>query len=145
MADSVELLELREAWTPPPAKALDKEVWQAWLAKNREQSRRSAAAWTKAVKWVSIASLLAAAVIWSHLAPFDIVIRFVVTAGAIVVMSQAFEARQYTIALAFGALALLYNPVAPVFNFSGDWQRAVVAASTIPFAASLAWRRAVVQ
>ena len=27
-------------------------------------------------------TLLAAAVIWSHLAPFDIVIRFVVTAGA---------------------------------------------------------------
>jgi hypothetical protein len=132
----------REAWAPPPAKALDEEVWQAWLAKGREQSRRTAAAWTKAVKWVSIAGLLAAAVIWSHLAPFDVVIRFVVTGGAIVVMFQAFQARQYTVAAAFGALALLYNPLALVFNFSGGWQRAVVAASAIPFAASLAWHRA---
>jgi hypothetical protein len=38
-------------------------------------------------------------------------------------------------------LRSLYNPVAPVFSFSGGWQHAVVVASTVPFVASLAWRR----
>jgi uncharacterized protein DUF6804 len=144
MFTSVEVQGPREAWTPPPAKALDPGVWQTWLEKNREESRRTTAAWMRTVKWVSIAALLAAAGMWSHLGAFDVAIRFVVTAGAIVVMSQAFQARQYSIGAAFAAIALLYNPIVPVFDFSGGWQRAVVAASTIPFAASLAWRRAAV-
>jgi hypothetical protein len=55
------------------------------------------------------------------------------------VMLQAFPARQYAFATVFGALALLYNPVAPTFSFAGDWQRVVVMASAIPFAGSLAW------
>lgn len=41
----------------------------------------------------------------------------------------------------FAALALLYNPVAPVFSFSGDWQRALLIASAIPFGVSLTWRK----
>jgi hypothetical protein len=58
------------------------------------------------------------------------------------VMLQAFSARHYAGAVVFGALALLYNPVAPAFGFAGDWQRVAVAASAIPFIASLAWRGA---
>jgi hypothetical protein len=61
-------------------------------------------------------------------------------AGAILVMFQTFQARQYAFAAVFGALALLYNPVAPVFSFSGDWQRALVLSSAVPFIASLAGR-----
>lgn len=84
-------------------------------------------------------ALLAAAGLWSHLAPFEPVIRFVVTAGALVVMFQAFQARHYAVTAAFGALALFYNPVASAFGFSGDWQRVVVVASAAPFLASLVW------
>ena len=94
------------------------------------------------MKWASIAALLAAAGLWSHLAPFEFAVRFLVTAGAMVVMFQAFQLRRYAVAALFGALALFYNPVAPAFNFSGDWQRAVVVASAIPFVASLALRNA---
>lgn len=61
---------------------------------------------------------------------------------AMVVMFQAFQARYYVVAAVFGAFALFYNPVAPAFSFPGDWQRAVVLASAIPFVASLAWRNA---
>ena len=125
--------------SPPPARPLDEAVWQAWVAKGRAQDRRSRAAQIKAVKWVSIAGLLAAAVLWSHLAPFEFVVRFLVTASAMVVMFPAFQARHYAVAAVFGALALFYNPVAPAFSFSGDWQRAVVAASAVLFVASLAW------
>ena len=131
--------ESQNAWAPPAARPLDEAVWQAWVAKGRAQDRRSSAARINAVKWASIVALLAAAGLWSHLAPFEFVVRFLVTATAMVVMFQAFQVRYYAIAAVFGALALFYNPVAPVFNFSGDWQRAVVVASAVPFVASLAW------
>jgi hypothetical protein len=130
--------ESQSAWAPPAARPLDEAVWQAWVAKGRAQDRRSGAARIKAVKWDSIAGLLAAAGLWSHLGPFEVVVRFLVTASAMVVMFQAFQARYYAVAAVFGALALLYNPVAPAFSFSGDWQRAVVA-SAVTFVASLAW------
>jgi uncharacterized membrane protein YccC len=93
------------------------------------------------VKWVSIAGLLVAAGFWSQLAPYEVIIRFIVAAGATILMFQAFGARHYAVAAVFGALALLYNPVVPVFSFSGDWQRAMVVATAIPFVATLTWRK----
>src|SRR5437763_1735194 len=141
MPDFVESeeLEVQNAWVPPAARPLDEAVWQAWVAKGRAQDQRSTAARTKAVKWASVAGLLAAAGLWSHLGPFDVVVRFLVTASAMVVMFQAFQARYYVVTAVFGAIALSYNPVAPAFSFSGDWQRVVVAASAVLFIASLAW------
>jgi len=120
---------------------LDEAVWQAWVAKGRAQERRSDAAHSKAVKWASIAALLVAAGLWAQLAPYEVVIRFIVAAGATVVMFQALHARHYAVAAVFGALALLYNPVVPVFSLSGDWSRAMVVASAIPFVASLTGRK----
>jgi hypothetical protein len=35
------------------------------------------------------------------------------------VMFQALQARRYALAVVFGALALLYNPVVPELSFSG--------------------------
>ena len=132
---------LREAREPPPLKASDEAAWQAWVAKGRARERQSNAARVKAVKWVSIAALLVTAGLWSQHATYDVVVRFIVAAGAIVVMLNLFHTRRYTFAAAFGALALLYNPVVPLFSFSGDWQRAVVVASAAPFVAALAWRQ----
>lgn len=95
----------------------------------------------KAVKWITAATLLVAAGLWSHLAPYEVLVRFIVALGATFVMFHAFDARHYATGTVFGALVLLYNPLAPAFAFSGDWQRALVAASAAPFVASLAWRR----
>ena len=122
----------------PAVKLLDEAVWQAWLEKGRAQDARSRAARAKAVKWVSIAALLAAAGFWPH--PYDVVVRFIVAGGALVVMFHAIHAKQYIFAAVCAALALLYNPVVPVFSFSGGWQRAVVLASAVPFVVSLAAR-----
>jgi hypothetical protein len=94
----------------------------------------------KVVKLASIAVLLAAAGLWSYLTPYAVVVRFMVVAAAIAVMVQAFHARHYALAVAFGTLALLYNPVVPVFSFSGGWRRALLLASAIPFVLALAWR-----
>jgi len=129
----------RDAWTPPPSQPLNEAVWQAWVAKGRVLDRRRSARRIQAVQWVSIASLLAAAGVWSYIGPFDRLVRFLVTAGAMILMFQAFQAKYYAVAAAFGALALCYNPVAPAFRFSGDWHRALVGASVVPFIASLVW------
>jgi hypothetical protein len=138
MSALVGLQELREVWEPPAAKPLDEAVWQAWVKKGRARDRRNKAVCLEAVKWVSLAGLLAVAGQWSHSAPYEVVIRFVVAGGSIVLMLQALATRHYALAALFGALALLYNPVEPLFSFSGDWPRLVVLASAVPFLASLA-------
>jgi hypothetical protein len=136
---AVELQRPRDAWTPPPSQPLNEVVWQAWVAKGRAQDRRTSATRIRAVKWVSIAGLLAAAGVWSHVAPFEAMLRFLVTATAIVLMVQALQSKFYAVAVAFGVLALCYNPVVPAFSFSGDWHRAFVGASVVPFIVSLVW------
>ena len=141
MSTSVELLTLKEVWTPPPVKPLDERAWQAWVVKGRTQDRRRSAGFMKGLQWVSIAGLLAAIGYWPHLGPYDVVVRFVVAAGALAMMFQALRSRHYVVAPVFGALVLLYNPVVPVFGFSGQWQSALVVASAVPFVASLAWRQ----
>jgi hypothetical protein len=126
----------------PFTKPLDEAVWQAWLAKGRAREQRGSAARVKAATWASIGGLLATAGLWSHLTPYEVIIRFIVAGTAMVVMFQAFHARHYAVAAVFGGLALIYNPILPAFSFSGDWQRTLVVASTVPFVASLAWRNA---
>jgi hypothetical protein len=73
-------------WEPPLAKALDEAVWQAWVGKGRARDRRHSAALMSTVKWVSIAGLLAAVASWSDLTPYEGVARYLVAAGAVVVM-----------------------------------------------------------
>ena len=140
MSASIGLQELSDVREPSLSKRLDETVWQGWMEKGRARDRRNSAALLMAVKWVSLAGLLVVAGLWSHITPYDVVARFVVAAGAIVLMFHAIHAGHYALAAVFGTLAFLYNPVAPVFSFSGEWQRVVVVVSAAPFIASLASR-----
>ena len=124
----------------PLMKPLDEAVWQAWVAKGRALEQRRSAARVRAAKLVSIAGLLGAAGLWSHLTPYEVVVKFIVAAASLVVMFAALNAKQYLIAAVSAMLVLLYNPLVHVFTFSGDWRRALVAASAVPFAVSLGWR-----
>jgi hypothetical protein len=144
MSTSVTLEKTQDVPALPLARPLDESVWQAWVLRGREQDERSHAAGMKAVTWISLATLLlaAAAGFWSHITPYEVAVRFLLAAGGLVLMFQAFHTRHYFFATVFGALALLYNPVAPVFSFSGEWQSAFVMASAVPFIASLTWRKA---
>lgn len=139
MSNVAGLKESAAGWEPLATKALDEAMWNDWVAKGREREQRSNARLVKAVKWVSLATLFAAAVLGSHVIPYEVVVRFIVSAGALVVMFQAFHWRHYAFAAVFGALVLLYNPVVPVFSFAGDWQRFVVVTSALPFIGALAW------
>jgi hypothetical protein len=122
------------------AKPLDEAVWHAWVAKGRAADERGRSSRLRALKLGSIATLLSAAVLWSRAMPFEIAVRFLVLAGAIAVMLQSLGTGRYLFAAVFAALAVLFNPIAPQFEFSGDWQRALLVASAAPFVASLAWR-----
>lgn len=140
MSTSAGLSVSTRVWEPPMSKPLDEAAWQVWDAKGRARDKRGSATRMNAVKWVSITVLLVAAALWSQLTPYEVVVRFSVAAGAIFVMFQAFAVRRYTVGAVLGAIALLYNPVAAVFSFSGDWQRVLVVVSALPFVASLSWR-----
>jgi hypothetical protein len=133
----VGLQEPQGIWEPPLSKPLDDAAWQAWVAKGGAQDRRDSAARIRAVKWVCIAGLLAAAGLWPQLARYEVAVRFLVAIGALVLMVHAFETHRYALTGVFGALAFLYNPVMPMFGLSGNWQHALVLASAIPFALSL--------
>jgi hypothetical protein len=137
MSTSGALQELRNVPEPTP---LNEAVWEAWVEKGHARDRRSSASRQVAVQWVSLAALVVVAGLWSRLAPFDLVARFVLTAGAIFMTFHAIHAGHFVLGVAFAGIALLYNPVAPVARFSGDWPRAAVFASAIPFIASLTAR-----
>ena len=128
----------------PMSAPLDEAVWQAWARKGRVREEKGNAARIKAVTWISLAGLLlaAGAGLWSHLTPFDAEVRFLVAAGALVLMFQAFHKGNHALGVVLAVLAVLYNPVAPLFSFSGEWQRAFLMVSALPFVASLTWRNA---
>ena len=107
MSTSVVLQEFQATVQPSAASPLDEAVWKEWLAKGHAREQRNSARRFKVVKLVSIVVLLTTAAFWSCLAPFDIVVRFIVAVGAVVVMLQTLHARNYASA---AALALLYQP-----------------------------------
>ncbi len=133
MSSSVQLKSFPHDWVPPAPKPLDQAVWSAWVSKGRARDARSSAARLSVVKWASAATLIAAAALWAHLGPYSILVHFAVMLGAIAVMFHCVRVRQYAFAAVFGLLALIYNPVAPLISFLGDWQRALVLASAAPF------------
>jgi len=139
MSISVDLREPNDTFAPAPAQAND-AMWKAWVAKGRARERRNTARRVQAVKSTAIAVLLATAAFWTELAQYAVAIRFVVVVSAVVVMLQQFHANRYATAALFGVLALIYNPIAPVFDFAGDWQRVFIAASSLSFIASMLWR-----
>jgi mannose/fructose/N-acetylgalactosamine-specific phosphotransferase system component IID len=121
---------------PEPLEEMDRRAW----AGEHPPKKRGGSEIIKAVKWASIVGLFALAGLWSRVTPFEVVARFIVDAGAIVVMAQALLARHYAVATVAAALVFLYNPLAPVFYLSGEWQRAMLVASATPFLVSLVWR-----
>jgi len=126
-------------WETPPVKPLNEAIWQAWLAKGAARDRRSSNGYALAAKCVLMVVLLFTAALWSRLTPYEVVVRFIVAAGAMLLVAQAAKAKSYAFAAVFAALAVLYNPVAPVLSFAGDWQRALVMACTVPFIAAFGW------
>jgi len=90
----------------------------------------------KIMKWVSIGALVAMS--WRPAANYQLLLSFVVCMGAIIVVQEAVQAREYLWGAGFVGLALLFNPILPVFKPSGNLLRLVVLVCIAPFALSLA-------
>jgi hypothetical protein len=138
MSIAVALQELEEVQEPPIFKQFDEADWPVWPAEH-PPTRPGRSAVITAVKWASIVGLVALGGLWSRYTPFEVEARFIVAAGAIFVMARSLLARRYAVVVVCGALFLLYNPLAPLFDLSGNWQRAVFVATAAPFLASLIW------
>jgi hypothetical protein len=135
-----ETRESQRGAQPAPAAAFDEAAWQSWLTKSRLQDTRRAHTRLETVKMASILGLLATAVFWPYVAPYEIVLRFAATMAAGFVMLHAIRSRHYMLATFFGAIALLYNPVAQLFPASDDLKRVLLVMSAAPFILSLGWR-----
>jgi hypothetical protein len=96
---------------------------------------------TKIMKWITMAALLTAAMLWRSAANsqfLQFLLGFVVCFGAGVVVMQALRAKKFVWAVGFAGIALLFNPLVPVLPFDGEWGRLLVLVSIVPFAVSLA-------
>lgn len=132
-----ELKSSTETWKTLTVKPLDEARWQAWKEKGCAQDKKDLQTRMKTLTWSLFVALLAVVGFWFQLAPYDIVIRCFVAAGAIGLIANAIHNRHYSIAVVFAGLAILYNPVAPLFASAGNWQRLLVLLSAVPFVASL--------
>jgi len=68
---------------------------------------------TKIMKWVCISALLLA-VIWRSSANYQLLLEFLVCAGAVLLVLRAWRMGKYPWAAGFTAIAVLFNPVAPI-------------------------------
>jgi hypothetical protein len=68
---------------------------------------------------------------------YELLLTIVIFMGAIVVLQQAVTEREYFWAAGFAAIALMFNPDAPLFQVLGDWFRLTALACTAVFAISL--------
>ena len=136
MSTAVALQVLTDVEEP---RLLDEPEWQEWAVESAPGIWGRSAV-MRAGKWASIGGLLALGGLWSRLTPFEVVARCIVDAGAIIVMAGFLMERRYALVAISGSLAVLYNPLAPVFNLSGGWQRAALVGCATPFLASVIWR-----
>jgi len=67
---------------------------------------------TKTIKWSAIAALVGC--LLSQFPDLKVVLRFVITAAALVVVTQAASMRRYVWTTLFLIIACLYNPVLPI-------------------------------
>jgi hypothetical protein len=72
------------------------------------------------MKWGSAAGLLLLATSWHTGANYRLLLDLVVSVGAIVVVTQAVRAKQFFWACGFVGMALILNPIVPVFTPAGN-------------------------
>ena len=93
---------------------------------------------TKTMKCFSIAALLLAMAFWPASSGYQTELNWIVSAAAIVIGIQACRTGDYLWSTGFLALAVLFNPVFPLFRLSGMLGLALVVLGIAPFAVSLA-------
>ena len=91
----------------------------------------------RVVKWLCVAALFVAFVLWQWIAAYEFPLRAVVCAGAAVVAVQAFHSAKHLWAICFLAIALLFNPAIPVLPLADRLGLAAIVLAAAAFAVSL--------
>jgi hypothetical protein len=89
------------------------------------------------MKWTSIVALLLAVVFWKAAPDYQRELNLIVAMAAAFVFVQAYRAGKHLWAVGFAGIALLFNPVVPMFRLGGDPGLGLVVFSIVPFAMSL--------
>lgn len=132
------MMEPQIAYKPPPAMPLDEARWSAWIEKGRAHDRRVSAALWRGLKGLSMMALIAAATLWSNQLPYDGVARFAISAAALAAAVLFSCVRQYAMAAVTGAIALVFNPIAPALSLAGDWRRLLLVVTAVLLVAAFA-------
>jgi hypothetical protein len=91
---------------------------------------------TRLVKWLCIAVLFVAFVLWRLIADYEFPFRLVVCGGAAVVAVQAFRAARNRWMTVFLVIAFLFNPAIPLFPLAGGFGLAAIVLAAGAFAVS---------
>lgn len=124
----------------PAVLPLDQRVWDSWVHQGQAEERRRAVIWRKAVTLACGLLLLGCSAWWPMGEPFASAVRFLVSGGALVIALRAYREGHVVAPLFFAAMAILFNPVIPLFPLAGEWSRSLMIGSAIPFFAALGWR-----
>ena len=94
------------------------------------------------VKCISLALLLLAVFFSGYAAPHHLWVRFVISLTAIVIACQAWDLKRYVFLLGFAAIAVIFNPVVPMFPIDAMVRSSVPSFAALAFVASIVWLRA---
>ncbi len=114
---------------------LDEQRWLAWRSKNRRQDARWAASSLAGVVLLAVAALVLRFLVPSLAGVYDLLARFVVSGGAIILLWHAWRRQRYGSAAVFLALAALHNPLFSFLAFFGVWLPFMIVAGIPPFGA----------
>ena len=89
------------------------------------------------VKWLCVAVLFLAFVLWRWIADYEFPLRVVICSGAAVVAVQAFHSARNCWANCFLSIALLFNPAIAAFPLANRLGLAAIVLAAAAFAVSL--------
>jgi hypothetical protein len=92
---------------------------------------------TKTIKCVSVGILLLAGILWHYAANDQLLFDFIVCAGGILAVHYAMRARKRLLAWELLGVALLFNPVVPIFMPAGNLSLVAVWISVVLIVTSL--------
>ena len=92
---------------------------------------------TRLVKWLCIAVLFVAFVLWQWIASYEFPLKVLVSLGAGIVAVQAFHSGRNRWTMCFLSIALLFNPAIPVFPLANRLGLLTIVLAAAAFAVSL--------
>ena len=135
-------VSLQDSLVIPPSAELNEAAWSAWQMRHAASDRKQAGAIMLGVKCISLALLLLAVFFSGYAAPHHLWVRFVISLTAIVIACQAWDLKRYVFLLGFAAIAVIFNPVVPMFPIDAMVRSSVPSFAALAFVASIVWLRA---